>query len=826
MEGVVFEDKDGDGVYSEGDEYLAGVTVTITDSAGNVYTVVTDTGGSYSQQVAPGDTTMTFTSALLDRLQQTTGASAVNVPSGGTTNTSVAFLVPSYVEGEVFEDVDGDGVYGIGDLYISGVNILITDSLGREYTVVTDANGYYKQQVAPGETTVSIEAVSNAISSPPPLPPAPPSPPPPPPPADTQVVSSCTAAGVQYGIGGTSCPCSDPCDTGCVCARNGGCICPGSGMGGGNGMGGQDGGGACTGADVQYGIGGTSCPCSNLDDTGCVCARNGQCIYPGSGGGGGNGMGGQDGGGACTGDSVQYGIGGTSCPCSDPCDTGCVCARNGGCICPGGGGGGGGNGMGGQDGGGACTGADVQYGIGGTSCPCSNLDDTGCVCARNGQCIYPGSSMGGGSGGGGQSGACAREGVQYGIGGTVCPCPSSPAPPPASPLSTAIEAAWTAANARREERGVGSTSATTIPPPSPPSAAELEAAWAAANARREERGVGSTSATTGASSSGGGSGGGGTGGGGGNRRMLQGGVGGGSGGGGDQASTSTSELEAAWAAANARREQRGVSSTSATITATSSSSDNTVCYCITADTCIYPGGGLPAGLEQTGGTSTWGHHTTVYVTYGATSHVVDVFSHPSVCDANEPPSRVIYAIVHGSEDSTFWEDWGIGASNGLPDTAELQYIRTNYDASMAAQYIEEACDRADGVVMTVPYAEGSLRDRVVDAINSCMARRPSLPFTLTNTDTAFNLGLNGGNDLWEGSRRIWDGFVGSGNFAMGRTCGRLFSSGNLDLAITGVGLGELAQTAVGSGYNCGPEDRPVVVDGTAIEGSPCDFPFS
>ena len=174
VEGVVFEDKDGDGVYSEGDEYLAGVTVTITDSAGNVYTVVTDTGGSYSQQVAPGDTTMTFTSALLDRLQQTTGASAVNVPSGGTTNTSAAFLVPSYVEGEVFEDVDGDGVYGIGDLYISGVNILITDSLGREYTVVTDANGYYKQQVPPGETTVSVEAVSNAISSPPPLPPAPP----------------------------------------------------------------------------------------------------------------------------------------------------------------------------------------------------------------------------------------------------------------------------------------------------------------------------------------------------------------------------------------------------------------------------------------------------------------------------------------------------------------------------------------------------------------------------------------------------------------------------------------------------------------------------
>ena len=233
---------------------------------------------------------------------------------------------------------------------------------------------------------------------------------------------------------------------------------------------------------------------------------------------------------------------------------------------------------------------------------------------------------------------------------------------------------------------------------------------------------------------------------------------------------------------------------------------------------------VPAGLEQTAGHSTWAHATAVYVPHGGRASVVDAFSQPSECTESEPASKTVYAIVHGSEDSTFWADWGDGARNGLPVTAELVYIRTNYNAALAAQYVAEACGRADGVVMTVPYAAGYFRNLIVAAINSCMAQRPSLPFTLTNTDTAFNLGLDG--DIWDGSRRVWDGYVGSGNFAMGQTCGRLFATKDLDLAITGVGLGEVAPAAVGTGYLCGLEDSPTTTGGTAAEGSVCGFPFS
>ena len=171
VEGTVYIDNDGDGIYSSTiDTALPNVTVTITDSTGTTHTVMTDANGYYSQTVPAGNTDVDVNDATLPghligltphdphSTGDNTDPGDVPVPSGGVGVENAGYLPPSRVEGTIYIDNDGDGIYSSTvDTALPDITVTITDSNGTTYTVMTDANGYYSQTVPAGNTDVDVD---------------------------------------------------------------------------------------------------------------------------------------------------------------------------------------------------------------------------------------------------------------------------------------------------------------------------------------------------------------------------------------------------------------------------------------------------------------------------------------------------------------------------------------------------------------------------------------------------------------------------------------------------------------------------------------------
>jgi len=141
----------------------------------------------------------------------------------------------------------------------------------------------------------------------------------------------------------------------------------------------------------------------------------------------------------------------------------------------------------------------------------------------------------------------------------------------------------------------------------------------------------------------------------------------------------------------------------------------------------------------------------------------------------------IYAIVHGAAGSSFWDTWEAGARNALPAcTAELVYMPMAYDVPATVAAIETACEPADGLVVTIPYASYADRASIANAINTCVAQREGagrpLRVKLSNTDGAYSMGT-------EFPPLTWDGYAGSFNVHMGEVCARFAVTNDFDMAV-------------------------------------------
>ncbi|MFK7957536.1 MAG: beta strand repeat-containing protein [Lysobacterales bacterium] len=160
VNGVIYEDTNGNGVQDPGEPGIAGVEVVITDSAGGTQTVNTDASGSYSAPVPAGDTTLDITEATLPaNFTRTEGTdpTVVTVPTGGSASDVDGFQPdPGTVSGVIYEDTNGNGVQDPGEPGIPGVEVIITDSTGGTQTVTTDGTGGYSANVPPGSTTLDI----------------------------------------------------------------------------------------------------------------------------------------------------------------------------------------------------------------------------------------------------------------------------------------------------------------------------------------------------------------------------------------------------------------------------------------------------------------------------------------------------------------------------------------------------------------------------------------------------------------------------------------------------------------------------------------------
>ena len=160
VEGVVFEDKNGDGEQDDNEPGLEDVVVVITDSNGDSQTVTTDEDGEYSADVPRGTTEIEIDDDTLpDGYKQTAGRnpSTVRVPAGGTATEEDGYQILGEVEGVVFEDTNGDGEQDPGEPGLEDVEVVITDSNGDPQTVTTNGNGEYSAEVPRGPTEIDID---------------------------------------------------------------------------------------------------------------------------------------------------------------------------------------------------------------------------------------------------------------------------------------------------------------------------------------------------------------------------------------------------------------------------------------------------------------------------------------------------------------------------------------------------------------------------------------------------------------------------------------------------------------------------------------------
>lgn len=167
--GHIFEDVNGDGNQDTGEPDLPNVSVVITDAFGVAQTVTTDANGNYTATVPIGNGS-TFTDTVsVDVVESTlpagsiqtagTDPDAVVVTAGTATNAgNDGYQRQGLVQGVVYMDENGDGVYTVGtDTPLPAVTVTITDSNGIAYTLVTNATGAYSQTVPAGDTLVDID---------------------------------------------------------------------------------------------------------------------------------------------------------------------------------------------------------------------------------------------------------------------------------------------------------------------------------------------------------------------------------------------------------------------------------------------------------------------------------------------------------------------------------------------------------------------------------------------------------------------------------------------------------------------------------------------
>ncbi len=177
LSGLVFDDRNNDGLQGPGENGIGSVTITLTgtDDLGNPVntTIQTQPDGSYSfPGLRPGTYSISETTpaGLLD------GKDTIGTPGGTVTNdqfsnivlsegtdgvaNNFAELTPATLSGNIYNDLNNDGVRQVGETGVGGVTITLTgtDDLGAPVTttVQSQPDGSYNfPGLRPGTYTVT-----------------------------------------------------------------------------------------------------------------------------------------------------------------------------------------------------------------------------------------------------------------------------------------------------------------------------------------------------------------------------------------------------------------------------------------------------------------------------------------------------------------------------------------------------------------------------------------------------------------------------------------------------------------------------------------------
>ncbi len=197
---LVWVDTNRDGIQNSGEPGIPGVTMTLTDAAGNPVTdvdgnpvtpIVTDANGLYSFTDLPEGTYTVTVIPPAGYLPTLTGAGTTATDSSIGTVTSTAltenvlndltldfgFVKPMVSVGDfIWKDTNRNGTQDAGEPGIAGVTVTLTDSDGNPVTdvygnsvepVVTDANGHYSFINLPeGSYIVTVTPPTGYLTSP------------------------------------------------------------------------------------------------------------------------------------------------------------------------------------------------------------------------------------------------------------------------------------------------------------------------------------------------------------------------------------------------------------------------------------------------------------------------------------------------------------------------------------------------------------------------------------------------------------------------------------------------------------------------------------
>ncbi|SHJ08856.1 gliding motility-associated C-terminal domain-containing protein [Mesonia phycicola] len=166
VSGHLYYDFNGNATQDSGEPDLANIDVSIYTSLGFTIIVSTDNSGDWSLLVTEGSTTTTIDLTDPDfptGVTQTEGTNPtiINVVVGAANSEIDGFYNPNLEVGElsghIYYDTNGNSTQDIGEPDLANIPVLITDSFGGTYNLISDTNGDWIISVPTGNTTSLID---------------------------------------------------------------------------------------------------------------------------------------------------------------------------------------------------------------------------------------------------------------------------------------------------------------------------------------------------------------------------------------------------------------------------------------------------------------------------------------------------------------------------------------------------------------------------------------------------------------------------------------------------------------------------------------------
>ena len=164
ISGGAFTDDDGDGSWDLGEPGIAGVNITLAHAEGNVTSyeqTATDSDGRYSFIVSLFGAYTVTSANVQDMIRTTPETVHIDVQPNETKTVNFGYVelnaMLGVVYGTVFNDTDSDGLYGLGEQGIPGVEVSLYNESGLVSSFLSDTFGQYLFSVQSNGTYTIVE---------------------------------------------------------------------------------------------------------------------------------------------------------------------------------------------------------------------------------------------------------------------------------------------------------------------------------------------------------------------------------------------------------------------------------------------------------------------------------------------------------------------------------------------------------------------------------------------------------------------------------------------------------------------------------------------